>query len=1076
MSAHSKLLEDTAIWKTYVSLLPKDSIQTVWAHQIYEAAVTYLKDVRRFFPNYTLHDETHVLNVLDAMAGILGDQIVQLSRGETELLLLSACLHDLGMVYTQEEAEQCFKNKRQVRDFLRINSPELLGRPADEWPEEKRQWYLRWLHPFRLQQVFQNKAWRELLSDWPTEAVPKRCVLAVCQAHGETPEEFSKDRDLAYLAASDADPLFCALLLRLADLLDFDDTRAPQVLYSYVTCSEESQREWAKHRASGGFRYPASPSTAKLPYKARCTNPGIEHTIRDFLNWIDSELNTCYSLQQDCYRDWQRRFPFPRSIGRDEVESEGYVSGDFHMTMDQARVMELLTGEQLYNDDAVFIRELLQNSIDATLLRLKMDQNFSYEDARIDLWEWIDWEGNIWLRIDDQGVGMTLGMLQRYFLKIGNSYYTSQELRRDLREHGQSGEYQSISRFGIGFLSCFLCGTFAEVSTLYFDPRKSCEENGLTSFYRTPDYGLRLQVTGLQGYYTLKSQTEQHTANPMPAPGDYMDKAVPDLEQDGYRAKPGTSIAIRLDPGRLGVINLRKTVKKYLCCAEVPVYYNGLRIGRTLSETMNEIHLLGNERVYELTPELKKKFDKTFPHCTGQYPTVHVTITPLDTQENQMLPGLSGVFMKYRVRFENKPRWQARDRNYQISASVGAEKSTLLLTTQNIDYDRQPYHWNDFISGHSQQDIKALTAELEALSAPPKFAHELGEAWGSFEKEKLSPGTVWGLWLDSFQEGGLQVPLQELGIPTIENLTDGDISSAVESFTEKGKNSTIECSYRGVFVGGLHTIFSFSAYRILLLLDRELRPTVKADRSEISDMPLELIVALRGMLRAWVQESDNSFIISNWHAPALPVWRKLRNSKLWDWLWDNLRDYFEDVKENYRSRVFEGDVVNYCIGDFWSETDNALQFLLMAWLQDSCELEVNYEDGQVIICKDKSSQEDDSSYDLFPPMMFCAAATQTSRRFLCAGSSRLRQCITANHPYALWLVKNATALNRFYSRQLKQITEALRKMDALNIITVCNEIREQLLLLPKYHNIDMSSCPMLSENDFWIPSKEPEDS
>ena len=83
MSAHYKLLEDTAIWKTYVSLLPKDSTQVVWAHQIYEAAVTYLKDVRRFFPNYTLHDETHVLNVLDAMAGILGDQIVQLSRGET---------------------------------------------------------------------------------------------------------------------------------------------------------------------------------------------------------------------------------------------------------------------------------------------------------------------------------------------------------------------------------------------------------------------------------------------------------------------------------------------------------------------------------------------------------------------------------------------------------------------------------------------------------------------------------------------------------------------------------------------------------------------------------------------------------------------------------------------------------------------------------------------------------------------------------------------------------------------------------------------------------------------------------
>lgn len=74
------------------------------------------------------------------------------------------------------------------------------------------------------------------------------------------------------------------------------------------------------------------------------------------------------------------------------------------------------------------------------------------EKARIDLWEWNDAEGNVWFRIDDQGTGMTLGMLRRYFLKVGNSYYHSQELERDLRDHGQTKAYYGISRFGIGFL------------------------------------------------------------------------------------------------------------------------------------------------------------------------------------------------------------------------------------------------------------------------------------------------------------------------------------------------------------------------------------------------------------------------------------------------------------------------------------------------------------------------------------------------------------------------------------------------------------------------------------------------
>lgn len=140
------------------------------------------------------------------------------------------------------------------------------------------------------------------------------------------------------------------------------------------------------------------------------------------------------------------------------------MSGDFCLTMDQTQVLKLLTGENLYDHMDVFLRELLQNAIDATLLRGKMDPDFVPEQARIDLWEWNDKDGNIWFRIDDQGTGMTLGMLQRYFLKVGNSYYNSRELERDLRDHGQTEKYHGISRFWnrvfIQFSLWGLCGSF----------------------------------------------------------------------------------------------------------------------------------------------------------------------------------------------------------------------------------------------------------------------------------------------------------------------------------------------------------------------------------------------------------------------------------------------------------------------------------------------------------------------------------------------------------------------------------------------------------------------------------------
>lgn len=1062
MNTRSKLLEDTALWKNYVDRVSDD--RSSWTRKIYDNSTNYLKDVRRTFPNYTLHDETHVLNVLDAMAGILGDQISQLSEGEAELLILAACMQDLGMVYTEEEKKLWFGNKTKIREFLRENSPEQLGCPAEEWSEDLQQWYLRWLHPCRLSEVFQNEGWKTCLEAWPMEAVPKRCVIAVCEAHGQSPEEFSVKSEMEYLRASDADPLFCALLLRLADFLDFDDTRAPKVLYSYAASIPKSREEWDKHQVSGGFRYPDSPSMEKLPYKARCTNPGIEHAVRDFLDWIDSELNTCARLQQKCHDNWQRTFPFPGSVDRKEVESEGYVSGDFQMTMDHARIMELMTGKELYDNDDVFIRELLQNAIDATLLRLEMDRDFAEEEARIDLWEWNDTDGNIWFRIDDQGTGMTRGMLWRYFLKVGSSYYNSQELKRDLRDHGRMGDYPAISRFGIGFISCFLCGTFAEVSTLYFDPQKNAEECDAGSSRRGNNYGLRLQVTGLQGYYTLKSQADQHVSeDPMPAPENYADKAVSDLEWRGYRTKPGTSISIKLDPGRLGAINLRETVEKYLCCAKVPVYYNGERIGRTYEETMDEVHKLEGERIYELTPEWKKKFDECFPYCKGQYPKVVVTTVPLDEGKGHILPSLSGAFIKYDIKFEKSPRWQVKGRNYKIYASIDEDSSILRLRTDNTDYEFLYMDWAELISGHTGQEVKSLTNALEALSTPPESGEELGEIWRVFEKAEKSPCAVWEMWLDRMQRKVLDISLQELDVPTIDSLTGGQNRVA------------IACSYCGVIAGNIQRVYHITDYMMLLLLDKELRPTVKASRSDISNMPLELLVTIQGMLQVWLPNSKGAFYIWNWSTPLLPVWRKLRNTHLNTWLWDNLWDYFTNRKEKYKKPIFAGDENILCIWSNWAERKEALQAFLMASLQDSYQMKVDYEAGQVITFADRSLEEESSPYDLFPPMMFCTAATLESRSFLCSRVSGYRRCINVDHPYGTWLIKNAAALNKYYNRHFQQITGALCNLDSEKIMDVCNGIREQLLLFTNRHGVDITACPQLSEADFWVPKEAPAD-
>ena len=123
MLEHSKTLEMTALWKAYQEKISKDSERSNWIKDVYKNAVEYLKDVRQVFKNYTLHDEIHVLNVLDAMGGLLGDQIGNLTVGEMELLILAASLHDLGMVYTNEGIDECLRREAACKAFFKGKLP-----------------------------------------------------------------------------------------------------------------------------------------------------------------------------------------------------------------------------------------------------------------------------------------------------------------------------------------------------------------------------------------------------------------------------------------------------------------------------------------------------------------------------------------------------------------------------------------------------------------------------------------------------------------------------------------------------------------------------------------------------------------------------------------------------------------------------------------------------------------------------------------------------------------------------------------------------------------------------------------
>ncbi len=441
-----------------------------------------------------------------------------------------------------------------------------------------------------------------------------------------------------------------------------------------------------------------------------------------------------------------------------------------------------------------------------------------------------------------------------------------------MREHGRTKKYNGISCFGIGFLSCFLCGNYAEVSTLYFDTDKNRREEAVYESYQTIHYGLRLQVTGLNGYYTLKNQAKHHQADePLPTPSSYGAGVLGNVERDGYRAKPGTSIAIRFEAGMLGALNLHDAIEKYLCGSRVPVYYNNARIGQTYEEIMRAAHEEEGEKIYEMTPKMKEEFDRSFPAVCGKYPKLAVSVITLDKEENQDLPELSGFLVKYDVHFDEAPHWKVKDQTYEVTGLFGKSRDIIEIEFACTNKKDCPT-WEILMKKYDIEKVAALEAEFEKYSSCPK-AEDMMEIWEPFAKQ-MELYEAWRSYNDKKQEKELTFSVAEFKCP--------DIVAAYQ-------HRSIAYVYQGVVTGDLNNYYPYRENGFaVFLIGSAWKPIVNVSRSRISELPLYAILAINFiMIKYHILDGSGLiwFDLGGWKDRPLKEWREMKNSHLDRWIW-----------------------------------------------------------------------------------------------------------------------------------------------------------------------------------------------
>lgn len=116
-------------------------------------------------------------------------------------------------------------------------------------------------------------------------------------------------------------------------------------------------------------------------------------------------------------------------------------------TLDQEKILNLLTGDRFYSNPSAALREAVLNAIDAVHRRRKMSAELS---AHIMVTFNRD---DLTVTVDDNGIGMSQTDVSALFTKVGASAATAEAKK------------ESVGEFGIGVISYFMAGDSFDLQT-----------------------------------------------------------------------------------------------------------------------------------------------------------------------------------------------------------------------------------------------------------------------------------------------------------------------------------------------------------------------------------------------------------------------------------------------------------------------------------------------------------------------------------------------------------------------------------------------------------------------------------
>lgn len=473
------------------------------------ACTDLLKNVVIRYPHFSMHDSSHAETVISNIERLLGSRVESLSPTDTWLLLHAAYAHDLGMVVKWSEIQNLWTQPEFQKYLLSLtSSPDPDLREAAEFvlsmdtASSEKAWPLK-AHRcvtllnaayFRSQHAQLSKTYLsppdtgfdlDLGHNHLIQPRLIRLLSQICALHTEASEKVLElDYQTNGFGSDYAHPRFIAMLLRLGDLLDIDNGRfnaGAELSFGGLPASSLPHK--AKHDAATQILI----TPEQIRFRSDCPNSEAYLETRQFVTWLENEVDflTKYwaKIVPEDFEGYAPAFDCKELFINGSPDIEGVAGLKFEISQDKA--FQIIEGSNIYEDRFVFIREVIQNALDASKLQLWSDLSSGvyrswceptegtvlqpsdvpatiYENYPIKIQLSTLENGLVQVRISDRGTGISIDSFKR-MCSVGVSISGSAQLQKTIQE--MPAWLRPTAGFGIGLQSIFLLADQFEIDT-----------------------------------------------------------------------------------------------------------------------------------------------------------------------------------------------------------------------------------------------------------------------------------------------------------------------------------------------------------------------------------------------------------------------------------------------------------------------------------------------------------------------------------------------------------------------------------------------------------------------------------